>query len=279
VLTALYLSPHLDDVMLSCAGGVRARVAAGTRVVVCSIFTRTRNRTIEQRRAAEDFMACALAGAERLDLGFDDAPDREHIAPSFTSLMLSPDPPAALVRSVRAAIAAQVRTLRPDEIWFPLAIGGHRDHRAVFAARTAAGDLPTRFYADRPYAFVPAFVALCRAELAGGRPLHLTAAALARQIRDGACDAFIDDAERADVLAELVRRLAHPPSGAVTLRARRIHYPRATLDAALALVAAYRSQTRALFGTTSLAAIWRRHATTPRTWYERAYTITASRRA
>ena len=111
--TALYPAPHLDDVALSCGGGVLARIARGDRVVVCSVFTDTRNRTTMHRRKAED--AWYRAGAEHAHLGFDDAPDREGLPLTFTALMLGPPPSRALVK-VRAAIAAQIRRVAPDEV-------------------------------------------------------------------------------------------------------------------------------------------------------------------
>ncbi len=277
--TALYLSPHFDDVALSCAGGVLAKRARGDRVIVCSVFTQTRNRTVMHRRSGEDATAWFRAGVESVDLRFDDAPDREGLPKTFTALMLGPPPSAALVKEVRAAIAVQIRRFRPDEVWFPLAIGGHVDHRAVFEARAAAGKLRTYFYADRPYAFVPALRDLRHAELAGSRAsTRWNAEAVARQLKFGGCDRFVVAAERAAVCAELAARLAaaRTPTGQVR-KNHTFRYPMATLAAVVSLIECYRSQTRALFGTTEVARLWKRNAEITGGWYETASSISTRR--
>lgn len=281
--TTLYIAPHPDDVALSCAGGVLTRTAAGERVVICTVFTRTRDRAIEQRRAAEDAAALSLAGAERIDLGFEDAPDREGIPPTFTALLLDAPVKATLVREVQAALAAVIKQLAPRDVWFPLGIGRHLDHRTVFAARGAVGSRArARFYEDRPYAFVPAFRRLRTLELAGGRPVQLTPAAILAQLDAHACAAFAAPSERDTVAARLATRLATPGARdeGLVLRARTIPYPLATLRPAAAMIAAYRSQTQALFGITdidAIAGLWRRETSSARGWFERE--VMVARRA
>ncbi|MCX5745575.1 MAG: hypothetical protein NT062_24120 [Proteobacteria bacterium] len=239
----VFVSPHFDDVALSCGG----RVRPGDLVI--SLFTRTRHRAVEQRRAAEDGAACALAGARQLDLGFDDAPDRVGIAPTFRALVLDAALDRALVRELRGAIRTHARGA--SEVWIPLGIGGHIDHRTTFAAAPRGA----RFYADRPYAFVPAFVALRRRELCGGRAVHLTPRQILAQIDAHHAAAFVTAAERRDVAAELSARLRDDrPRRTSCLRARDRR------GSNLAMVACYRSQVRRIFGPgvglAELAAFW-----------------------
>ena len=277
--TALYVAPHLDDVALSCAGGVLAKIARGDRVVVCSVFTDTKHRTMMHRRQGEDHRAWYRAGAEDVHLHFDDAPDREGIPKTFTALMLGPPPSRALVKEVRAAIAAQVRRFEPDEVWFPLAIGNHIDHRAVFEARAAAGKIRTYFYADRPYAFTPALADLRHAELIGSRArTRWSPDAIARQLVVGGCRAFVTDDEHDAVCAELSARLyaARTPTGLVR-KNHTLRYPMPALAPAAALIECYRSQTRALFGKTEVARLWKRHATIRGGWFETASTLSTRR--
>lgn len=254
--TVAFVQPHLDDIALSCGGLVAQRVAAGHRVVVISLFTRTRHRTSERRRAAEDAAACRVAGAERLDLGFDDAPDRAQLALTFTALMLDAVVEPALVRDVKAALRTQLAALGATEVWYPLAIGQHIDHRTAFAARVAPRGARLRFYVDRPYAFVPAFVELRRRELAGStRPRHIAPAEVLAQIDRHHCGGFLVGSEREHVGRTISERLATPRRGqGLAVRFRR--HPIADRATARAMLACYASELTRLFGAWSWQRAW-----------------------
>ncbi len=269
VRTALYVSPHLDDVALSCAGGLLRRRAEGWRVVVCTVFTEGGPRRQAQARRAEDLRALRAVGAEAVHLGFEDAPFRERVAPSFQSLVLAAPLQASLIEEVGAALAVQVRRLAPDEVWLPLGVGGHVDHRAVFAARPRGA----RFYEERPYAFVPALRRLRRLELEGG---HLrsppSAARVLRELSAGACGALLLPAERRTCAAELHRRLGQ----ALPMEPRRLiaqvhRYSAQALPAAAALISAYGSQVRWLFGGKRVERLWRELAGLRGGWFEREW--------
>ena len=221
-VTSLYVAPHLDDIALSCAGGVLARTRSGRRVVACTVFTKSGDGEIDRARSDEDARAMALARAERVDLGFQDAPIRIGVPASFRSLALDAPIDRALVRELTRVLAAEIRRVGATEIWLPLGIGGHIDHRTVFAARGAAGTL-ARFYEDRPYAFVPAFRDMRRLELVGGKLARPPdAATIALQVDDGGCAALaVEPADIATLAAKLARRRA--PTGAV-LRTHVIRY-------------------------------------------------------
>ncbi|MCA9981326.1 MAG: PIG-L family deacetylase, partial [Anaerolineales bacterium] len=79
---ALYIAPHLDDVVLSCGAQIAQRTAVGERILVATIMAGDPNvadlspfaaslherwelaqETVAVRRA-EDTAACALVGAE-----------------------------------------------------------------------------------------------------------------------------------------------------------------------------------------------------------------------
>jgi LmbE family N-acetylglucosaminyl deacetylase len=231
------------------------------------VFTRSGDPAIDRVRAVEDASAMALVHAEHVELGFDDAPVRIGRAPSFRALALDAEIDPALVRAVEAALAAEIERVEPSEVWLPLGIGGHIDHRTVFAARRVAG-ARARFYEDRPYAFVSAFRAWRKLELEGGAIAEPpTAVSLARQLAEGGCGALVVTPGDLETLA---RRLAHglPPT-TIRLRARTFRHAMATLPAAIEMIEAYGSQVAWLFDGASAHDVWARLAVRDGAWFER----------
>jgi LmbE family N-acetylglucosaminyl deacetylase len=273
-VTSFYVAPHLDDIALSCAGGVLARARAGRRVVACTVFTKSGDVAIDRARAAEEATAMALVHAEHVELGFDDAPIRLGRPPSFRALALDAEVDPRTVRLVEAALAAEIERVRPTEVWFPLGIGGHIDHRTVYEASAAAG-AKARFYEDRPYGFVRGFRAWRKLELEGGVLADAPdAATLASQLAAGGCAAL---AVTPDDLGSLARRLAHrrTPTG-VRLRARTFRHAMATLPAAVEMIEAYGSQVTWLFGGEPARDVWMRLATRDGAWVEREVVVEAA---
>lgn len=144
-----YLSPHPDDVALSCAGSVLADVAAGASVTLVSVFV---SGEAAATRRAEDEEAARALGCKYLSLDLFEAPDRPEIRGSLGLFM--PYGPAHLgitsevVARLRWHISAGARLVAP------LAIGGHIDHRIVHeAARALAFDLglSLAYFEDLPY--------------------------------------------------------------------------------------------------------------------------------
>jgi LmbE family N-acetylglucosaminyl deacetylase len=169
----VYLSPHLDDVALSCGGLVWEQSQAGDRVSIWTICAgdptdenlspfalslherwKTGREAVRQRRA-EDEAACAILGAAARQFPIPDCIYRcsplngNHFYTTEESLFgpLHPQE-SGLVQS----LAVQLRRSLPAEaqIACPLTLGGHVDHRLTRAA--AAGlDRPVWYYADYPY--------------------------------------------------------------------------------------------------------------------------------
>ena len=254
-MTRVYISPHLDDAVFSCAAGIIASRAAGRRVVVITVFTAD-----QPRRQAEDRAALASVGVDAIHLDFPDAPVRLGVTPSFRSLVLEAQPHPAEVELITRALQSHLDAIEPTESIWPLGIGGHIDHRTVFAASRAVTH-PVRYYDDRPYAFVPAWSELRRLELEGGRmPTPPDAAELRRQIEAGGCGALLGDVERTHCLRALATRCAtsHAESG-LSLRAEHRHYP-GHGPAALRLLSHYRSQIEWISEGGSEPWPWTRHA-------------------
>lgn len=174
------LEPHSDDAALS-AGARIAALRGRARVTVVTVaprssFTRdwyegrqrrspaeiTTLRTAEARRAAE------VLGAEHLALAEDEATLRFAPAEAWTDAALprlaeaftayfGGLPTRADVQTWAARLGPVLDTLRPDELWLPLAVGEHVDHHLVrdaglTAAATCASMPRVSLYEDLPYA-------------------------------------------------------------------------------------------------------------------------------
>ncbi|MBX3184630.1 MAG: PIG-L family deacetylase [Polyangiaceae bacterium] len=277
-MTHLYVSPHLDDAALSCAGGMLRQARSGARVVVCSVFTRSGSARRDAVRCGEDRRALEAAGIEPLYLGFMDAPARLGVKPSFEQLVLRARLDRALVREVERAIAEAILRVRPSQVYFPLGVGGHIDHRAVFAARPKRSG--ARFYVERPYGFVPVLRALCGIAM-GASSTVLSPDEVLRQFEEGGCGALMLEAERrrcAEVLARRARRMTVAlGSGqgrgfgvalgaAVTIRRRR--YPAELFSEAVRLIDGYTSQVNWLFGAEGASPQYHRHVQARGGWFE-----------
>lgn len=170
----VYLSPHLDDVALSCGGLVWEQVQAGRSVSIWTIcaadppdeplspyastlHTRWQaGRDATRLRRAEDRESVEQLGAAAVHFPVPDCIYRR-----------SPQTGLALYQSEEAifgpldpAEEGLVKTLSDElkqrlpgkvELVCPLALGGHVDHRLVRASAELLG-LSLWYYADYPYA-------------------------------------------------------------------------------------------------------------------------------
>ncbi len=172
---ALYLSPHLDDAVLSCGGSIHRRVEQGERVVVVTVcaapppndlspFAKRLHERWSQMgefdRTQEDRDALKRLGAEWIHLNYHDCIYRraggrwlydseESLWGDVSSLEL------CLVDELAKAFS-DVASLKPNaEVWSPFAIGDHVDHKLVKLAASAWRNKSKwrfRYYADYPYA-------------------------------------------------------------------------------------------------------------------------------
>jgi LmbE family N-acetylglucosaminyl deacetylase len=268
-MTALYVSPHLDDVVFSCAGSLLSRAAKGERIAVCTVFSSGTPETRYASRRAEDAAVLNALGAEAVHLGFLDAPARTGKRPSFDALVFEADVMPELANAVATAIQRVADRIEAHEVWLPLAVGGHVDHRTVHETHAALGGT-VRFYEERPYAFVPALRRLRELELCGGAlAAPPSARAIRGNFRDGGCLSLL--ADRNATASELARRLAatRTPTGIV------LHETIATFDTPLLeraadLIEGYASETGWLFGSAPAHMLWTRLASAPSGgWFER----------
>lgn len=176
----LYLSPHLDDVVLSAGGCISHQVALGHRVVVatfCSadaspqkplsqlaqVVHEKWNNSIEPYalRRFEDIEACSKLGAEWRHLGFFDAIYRQgaHAADHYVSFGQLFAPIPAWDSNLTERMADEIRKLlaeiRPTTIYGPLGVGSNVDHRHVLNALERLRDqvsVEVLLYEEQPYA-------------------------------------------------------------------------------------------------------------------------------
>jgi LmbE family N-acetylglucosaminyl deacetylase len=167
----VFLSPHLDDAILSC-GALIAELAKAEQVEIWSIFTRAPLRgpyshtadwlhgvsggrsgaRLASQRRQEDTKACAIVGATPVHLRFMEAAYRKRADGRFLyrdALQGSVHPDdAKLIDKVAAYLRGALRS--DDVVVAPLAIAGHADHIVTReAARQCGFDL--LYYAEVPY--------------------------------------------------------------------------------------------------------------------------------
>jgi LmbE family N-acetylglucosaminyl deacetylase len=177
----IYLSPHLDDAVLSCGGAIHRHTASGDAVLVITVFTGEFEgevlspfarqvhgewgnpaRPMALRRA-EDMAALALLAAEVQHLGDLDAiyradPDRRWLYAEVGTLLggvqaadpMVVDGPKDLVDRLAGLVSPENQVV----VYAPLAVGHHVDHQIVHAAarRLLEMDYRVAFYEDYPYA-------------------------------------------------------------------------------------------------------------------------------
>jgi LmbE family N-acetylglucosaminyl deacetylase len=208
----LYISPHFDDVALSCGGQVFRHAAIGDSVLVVTVMAAelpagpqsetvlslhrrwtdslggaTVEAIVAQRRA-EDREAFAGLRADVLHLPFLDCiyrpgPDGDSLYPGPTDMFGAFNlADVGIIDAVAGALAA----LPPaDHVYVPLGVGRHIDHGVTRRAAERVFDHPA-YYEDYPYTMVAgALEAVLPPEARGGwsaETMWLTETALAAKI-------------------------------------------------------------------------------------------------
>ena len=180
----LYLSPHLDDVALSCGGQIYQHTQAGRRVLIVTVTAgepaldpageiSAYARSLHDRwdlladavagRRAEDADACALLGADFLHLDVADCIYRLHPETGQSFYVSDAD----LFGPVHPAEAELVERVAgrfgelpgAGQVVVPLGVGNHVDHQITrLAAERVWGEQGLIYYEDFPYAQEPGAV-------------------------------------------------------------------------------------------------------------------------
>jgi LmbE family N-acetylglucosaminyl deacetylase len=180
----VYLSPHLDDAVLSCGGAIHQHRDRGEPVVVITLFAgefageHLSSFAMEQHnywgnparpmglRRAEDLTALALLDAQATHLDYLDAVYRadangDWLYTDVQALFgqVLPADPLALDAGQKLAgrLAALVPPGEPLVLYAPLAVGHHVDHQLTQRIGQHMRELGYRvaFYEDLPYAEQP----------------------------------------------------------------------------------------------------------------------------
>jgi LmbE family N-acetylglucosaminyl deacetylase len=178
----LYLSPHLDDAVLSCGGAIHCHAAAGDVVRVITFFAGEAEAGAELSpfaqeqhrhwgnhpspmtlRRAEDQAALIQLGAEGQYLDYQDAvyrtdPEGQWIYVDLDTLFGRLQPADPLAEDGAQRLSEHVSDLVPPDddltLYAPLGVGRHVDHQIIHAAGRRLLDQGYRvaFYEDYPYA-------------------------------------------------------------------------------------------------------------------------------
>lgn len=155
----VFFSPHLDDAVLSCAGRICRSATSGMRLLVVNIFSSSGQKpnAAYLKRYEEDAAAMAICGALSREMGFLDAPFRNPFYNSLSSVLFGfHDDDKNTVLRLQQGMDDIMAECQASEAFFPLAIGGHIDHRLTFEASEALNFSGTKFfYEERPYVFYP----------------------------------------------------------------------------------------------------------------------------
>lgn len=173
----LYLSPHLDDAVLSNGGVIFQETRAGRSVLVVTLMAGDAppvlsgfaqelherwqlDKDAAAQRRLEDHTACAILGADVLHLAFPDCVYRTH-PETGENMYRSRDDIFGAINPVEwdedhglmAELIAQMKLL-PDcgRVFIPLTIGNHVDHQLTRLAAEKVFEPSQRvYYEDYPY--------------------------------------------------------------------------------------------------------------------------------
>lgn len=171
----IYLSPHLDDAVLSCGGRIWQQAQSGERVLVMTIFAGTpspdaplspfaqelharweHSNDAAAKRREEDLAALALLGADPTHWPYADciyrqSPGGDFLYPSWESLWGEIHAAEEVLVVELTDRLAALPLSQDGTIYAPLGVGHHVDHQIVHLAATASGHALV-YYEDFPYA-------------------------------------------------------------------------------------------------------------------------------
>lgn len=167
--SALFISPHLDDVVFSCGGTLAKMSAEGWYTILCTIFTKSIDNPqgfalacqldknlpgdidyMKLRRAEDNAAARHLNVSEILHLNFPEAPHRGYnSAPELFAGVLAGDD---IWRKVVEHLALLDEIHQPEIVFAPQGLGNHCDHLQTIDAVLNVFDTgKTVWYYDTPY--------------------------------------------------------------------------------------------------------------------------------
>jgi LmbE family N-acetylglucosaminyl deacetylase len=200
------IEPHMDDAALSVGGQLLRRKGSCHITILCVFGVSNYTSYMESKRAfldadaitqlrfEESMLAAAKLGAQFVSLGLTDAPLRMQTAPEWSQTFLADDirashgfisnhPVPHVVKHIAQVLAQSLKGLNPDEVWIPMGLGNHVDHRTTRAAclhmlsdmQGLKSTLKCRLYEDLPYSRPAHALQIVNAFEAVGSPLRVIA--------------------------------------------------------------------------------------------------------
>lgn len=166
----LYVSPHEDDVLVSCPGRMLSERAQSLRVLVVIVFSGAAG---EARGGSEQTLR--RLGFDVSRLGFPPAAERSDFYDSYTRTVFERDSEDSLVLDDLAnRLSELARETKARHVYLPLGAGGHADHRICHEAGLRAFQQETGrnifFYEERPQALLPGAIRIRLGELGARLP-------------------------------------------------------------------------------------------------------------
>lgn len=169
----IYVSPHFDDVAVSCGGRISSQLHAGEKILVVTVFTALPHRPEKPLdrvyesifnygvRRQEDRQAMQRLGADFFWLEYPEFLFRSQIPLSrYWPVFRNTRSNRRLCRKLRSDLGRICRKTECKDLIIPMAVGQHMDHQIVFEAgvdliRRTQNDCSIAFYEDYPYALLP----------------------------------------------------------------------------------------------------------------------------
>lgn len=150
----IFISPHLDDAIFSCAGLIQKLIKESTPVEIITVFAQSdlSQNDLYLNRQEEDKKAARTLGASIQHLNFLDGPFRiDNPKMLFQSL----DNEKQTIESVTEKVKEIFYNNSKAIYYAPLGVGWHKDHLITFGAAVSA--IPKNsliFYEEAPYSLV-----------------------------------------------------------------------------------------------------------------------------
>jgi len=169
----VYVSPHLDDIVLSCSGRIAKQLGRGESVLVVTVFTGDVEGKKKPRggiyaqvvdikgRKAEDGKAMDRLGVDYLWLDYIDSIFRYRNPIFRFGLFIGKSSiEAKLYEAIREDIRKICKRAGNRRLYLPIGAGQHKDHHILFRIgkqiiEQPTNDIEINFYEDVPYVLFP----------------------------------------------------------------------------------------------------------------------------
>ncbi|MBY0413940.1 MAG: PIG-L family deacetylase [Bdellovibrionales bacterium] len=162
--SAVFISPHLDDAVFSCAGKI-AELSLSKKVLVINVFTSFEKGVsvgavvLGDERLIEEACAAKILSYDHINLNEKDAFFRGFRKGSIGKVFYPPVKEDFIyLETLREKIGRELEKISFSELYVPLGIGWHIDHcliHRIFNDKNNPYAEKLRFYEDAPYIFFP----------------------------------------------------------------------------------------------------------------------------